>query len=146
MPWLLHNSLNLPDFLQRFLSHPWEAVLATRGRSGHPHQTVMWYGLGPDHLYMTSLEHRVKVKNIRRDPRASLLVFGPGCYASLAGRVSIVTDPDLAQSCFRSLVRRYGAGEEFLAKRFSPERVVLELRPEKRFSHGTKAWLSRENT
>ena len=53
-------------------------TLATNKRSGHPHLTTMLYSWDPEArvVRFSSTADRVKVKQLRRDPRAALHVPG----------------------------------------------------------------------
>ncbi|MGW1294300.1 TIGR03618 family F420-dependent PPOX class oxidoreductase [Streptomyces sp. NPDC002533] len=53
-------------------------TLATNKRSGHPHLTTMVYSWDPDArvVRFSTTADRVKVKHLRRDPRAALHVPG----------------------------------------------------------------------
>ena len=132
----------IPKYLNSFLAQPWEVILSTVGRKGIPQQTVMWYRREGHQITMTCLEKRVKVGNLRADPRASVLVVGPGCYASFQGEVSIDDDLELAQSNLEALVRRYVSGdvENMVARMTDPTRVTLHFKPHRCFSHRVRAW------
>src|SRR5579859_4466940 len=57
------------------------AVLATVNPDGSPHTSVMWVGRDGDDLLFSTLEGRVKHRNMLRDPRVSVTVIdscGPG--------------------------------------------------------------------
>ncbi|HEY3209011.1 MAG TPA: PPOX class F420-dependent oxidoreductase [Actinomycetota bacterium] len=81
-----------------FIQQNHRAVLATRRRDGSPHLTLVTCGLdGVGRAIISSTEDRVKVKNLRRDPRASLCVmpdrfFGGG--VQVYGSATIVSLPD----------------------------------------------------
>jgi PPOX class probable F420-dependent enzyme len=53
-------------------------TLATNKRSGHPHLTTMVYSWEPESrsVRFSSTADRIKVKHLRRDPRAALHVSG----------------------------------------------------------------------
>jgi PPOX class probable F420-dependent enzyme len=72
------------------------AVLATVNPDGSPHTSVMWVGRDGDDLLFSTIEGRVKHRNMLRDPRVSVTVIDsadPENYAGLSGRVSITPDP-----------------------------------------------------
>ena len=75
-----------------FLQENHRAVLASRRPDGNLHLTLVTCGLdGEGRAIISSTEDRVKVKNLRRDPRASLCVmrdrfFGGACRFTVRRR------------------------------------------------------------
>lgn len=71
------------------------AVLATLNPDGSPHTSAMWVGRdGPDVIFST-VEGRVKHRNMRRDPRVSVTVLDaadPENYVELRGQVTMSPD------------------------------------------------------
>ncbi len=49
-------------------------VLATVNPDGSPQATPIWYYYDGEHFNVTCYNHRVKARNIRRDPRVTLVV------------------------------------------------------------------------
>jgi PPOX class probable F420-dependent enzyme len=81
----------------RLLDGPNYAVLATINRDGSPHSSAMWVGREGDDLVFSTLEGRVKHRNMLRDPRVSVSVLdspNPENYVELRGRVTMTPDPD----------------------------------------------------
>ena len=82
---------------RRLLDGPNYAVLATINRDGSPHSSAMWVGRDGDDLVFSTLEGRVKHRNMLRDPRVSVSVLDsadPENYVELRGRVTMIPDPD----------------------------------------------------
>ena len=72
------------------------AVLATINPDGSPHTTVMWVARDGDDLLFSTVEGRVKHRNMLRDPRVSVTVWDsadPEISVDLRGRVSMTPDP-----------------------------------------------------
>lgn len=75
-------------------------VLASNGREGFPHQVAMWYLPEPGQILMWSYGKAQKAVNLRRDPRASLLVesgstdYGRLRGARIEGGVHLIEDLD----------------------------------------------------
>jgi PPOX class probable F420-dependent enzyme len=75
-------------------------ILVTKGPEGLPHPVPMNYGLDEEgRILITSFRKSQKVRNLERDPRATLLVESGDAYADLKSvmvyaDVEIVTDPD----------------------------------------------------
>ena len=71
------------------------AVLATINPDGSPQTSVMWIGRDGDDPLFSTVEGRVKHRNMQRDPRVSVTVIDsadPENYVELRGRVSMTLD------------------------------------------------------
>jgi PPOX class probable F420-dependent enzyme len=103
----------VPDDLAGVLAKPGTATLATLRRSGIPQLSVVTYAWYPDEdgralVRVSTTDGRAKVANLRRDPRASLLVERGWAYAAVEGRVElspVSTDPH--DETVEELVRLY---------------------------------------
>jgi PPOX class probable F420-dependent enzyme len=107
------------------------AVLATINPDGSPQTSVMWVGRdGNDPLFST-VEGRVKHRNMRRDPRVSVTVIDssdPERYAELRGRVSMT--PDVGRRLDTQLSWKYD-GHDPGEDRPGAVRVVVRMVVEK---------------
>jgi nitroimidazol reductase NimA-like FMN-containing flavoprotein (pyridoxamine 5'-phosphate oxidase superfamily) len=89
-----------PDEVRAYLSAQRRIILVTNGANGLPHPVPMNYGLDEEgRLLITSFRKSQKVKNLERDPRATLLVESGETYADLKSVIAycdaeIVTDPE----------------------------------------------------
>ena len=73
------------------------AVLATVNPDGSPQTSVIWVGRDENDLLFSTVEGRVKHRNMLRDPRVSVSVIDsadPENYVELRGRVSMTPDVD----------------------------------------------------
>ncbi len=71
------------------------AVLATVNPDGSPQTSVVWVGRDGADLLFSTVEGRVKHRNMLRDPRVSVTVIDsadPENYVELRGRVSMTPD------------------------------------------------------
>jgi PPOX class probable F420-dependent enzyme len=105
------------------------AVLASHGRSG-PHQAVLWVLREDDRLLFSSVEGRVTVRNLRRDPRASVIVYDiadPEEYVAARGRIEILPDP--LRELSNRMSHKY-TGRDHVESDESAVRVLLRLHPE----------------
>jgi PPOX class probable F420-dependent enzyme len=71
------------------------AVLATVNPDGSPQTSVVWVGRDGGDLLFSTVEGRVKHRNMLRDPRVSVTVLDsadPENYVELRGRVSMTPD------------------------------------------------------
>ena len=75
-------------------------ILITNGPDGLPHPVPMNYGLDEEgRIIITSFRKSQKVRNLERDPRASLLVESGETYAELKSVIAyadaeIISDPE----------------------------------------------------
>ncbi len=127
---------------EAFLEEQRTVVVATNGKGGFPHLMPLWYvlrdsGDGP-RLWGWTFAKSQKVRNLERDPRATLLVEAGEDYAELRGlmlrtEVLLHRDPDVIEGIGMDLVARYtGAGPELEGARDAfraqvPKRVGLEF-------------------
>ncbi len=68
-----------------FLAAPRTVVLASIGPDGLPHLSSLWYVTHEQQLAMWTYARSQKVLNLRRDPRATLLVETGQTYDTLRG-------------------------------------------------------------
>jgi len=75
------------------------AVVSTIGPKGEPQATPTWFMFDGDRLRFSLVDGRQRLINLRRDPRASVVVIDPArptFYVQLRGRVTLVDDPEAA--------------------------------------------------
>ena len=85
----------LSDAVLRLVDGRNYAVLATVNPDGSPQTSVIWVGHDGDDLLFSTVEGRVKHRNMLRDPRVSVSVIDsadPENYVELRGRVSMTPD------------------------------------------------------
>jgi PPOX class probable F420-dependent enzyme len=73
------------------------AVLATLNADGSPQTSVLWIARDGDDLLFSTVEGRVKHRNLVRDPRVSVTVIDsadPENYVELRGVASVTPDID----------------------------------------------------
>ncbi len=74
--------------LDEYLTTSHTLIIVSNGRNGFPHPMPMWfYADGDRNCYCTTFAKSQKVKNWKRDPRASLLIESGEEYAELKGLV-----------------------------------------------------------
>ncbi len=88
-------AIPLSEATLRLLDEKNYAVLATVNPDGSPQTSVIWVGRDGSDLLMSTVEGRVKHRNMARDPRVSVTVIDsadPENYVELRGRVSMTPD------------------------------------------------------
>lgn len=125
-----------------FLEQEKVAIASSFGPRGWPHSMPLWYVVRDGNVWAWTFRKSQKVKNLQRDPRATVLVeAGDDQYSELRAvmfetEAVIHDDLDLATRFAEDLTRRYApAGEEPSEEALetfrsqAPKRVVIEFRP-----------------
>ena len=84
-------------------------MLATVNPDGSPQTSAMWVGRKGSDLLFSTVEGRVKHRNMLRDPRVSVTAIDsadPENYVELRGRVSSIT-PDFGRRVDTGLSWKY---------------------------------------
>jgi PPOX class probable F420-dependent enzyme len=108
------------------------AVLATLNPDGSPQTSVIWIGHDEDGVLFTTVEGRVKHRNMVRDPRVSITVIDsadPEYYVELRGRVESIT-PDAGRQMDTQLSWKYD-GRDPAPDRPGAVRVVVRIAVDK---------------
>jgi PPOX class probable F420-dependent enzyme len=103
------------------------AVLATVNADGSPQTSVLWVGRDGGDLLFSTVEGRVKHRNMVRDPRVSVTVIDsldPENYVELRGRVSMT--PDVGRRVDSQLSWKYD-GKDPAEDRPGAVRVVVRV-------------------
>jgi hypothetical protein len=74
-----------PEELDTFLRHERTCRVGTVGHDGAAHVSPLWFVWDGNALWLTSLVHSQRWKNIEGDPRISVLVDAGHDYAELRG-------------------------------------------------------------
>lgn len=111
----------------RLLDGPNYAVLATLNPDGSPQTSAMWVGRDGSDLLFSTVEGRVKHRNMQRDPRVSVTVLDaadPENYVELRGRVTMA--PDIGRAVDTALSWKYD-GKDPDEDRPGAVRVVVRM-------------------
>ena len=127
-----------PAEVRSFLSEGTRtAKLATSGPDGQPHVMPVWFILDEDELVFTTWGDSVKGRNLRRDPRAAVVVdeeVAPYAFVHVRGRVTLSDDLEELLRLGTAIGGRYmGAdrAEEFGRRNAVPGELLVRLRPER---------------
>ncbi|WP_280311979.1 PPOX class F420-dependent oxidoreductase [Nocardia abscessus] len=123
----------LDDTVRTLIDGPHAAVLATANADGRPQSSVILVAYDGDTQLFSTIEGRLKTRNMVRDPRVSLLVLSrtDGRYVEVRGRVEITDDPD--KTLLTAMYAKYMGGAtpppepeaHRLIVRILPERVYV---------------------
>jgi PPOX class probable F420-dependent enzyme len=123
----------LDDKLKELFQGPNFGTIATLLDSGAPLSHPMWVDADDTHVILNTELHRVKFKNIERDPRVSVLVLDAGNpyrYGEVRGRVVEVVRGQRARDHIDELSMKY-QGELYDPAAITSERVILKISPER---------------
>ncbi len=120
-----------PDQI-RLLNPPYFATVATVMPDGGPEATVVWIESDADHVYFNTAIHRLKAKNLQRDPRVAVVVFDPADPnkgVSVRGRAELILEGSNENADKLSMAydgvpfRELGPGEVRVIVKITPERI-----------------------
>ncbi len=128
----------LEPLLVELAGGPNFATLTTLLPNGMPHSSVMWFDVDETHVIINTETHRLKYRNVQRDPRVSLVVWdhtNPYRYVEVRGRVVATEAGDRARAHIDVMSRRYTGGP--YAAPITSERVMLFIAPERQRLQGS---------
>jgi PPOX class probable F420-dependent enzyme len=90
-------------------------VVSSLGPRGWPHSMPMWFTLRDDEIWVWTYAKSQKVRNLERDPRATLLVEAGAEYVELRGvqieaEAELIRDTDRVFDFAKQLTVRYAEG------------------------------------
>jgi PPOX class probable F420-dependent enzyme len=125
-----------------FLDEERTVICATVGRDGFAHLMPLWYVMRDDDVWSWTFAKSQKVRNLERDPRATVQVEAGEAYPELRGvmlkcDVTIHRETDRVAEFGIELFTRYrpeGAGElddsvRDMVLAQAPKRVALQFHP-----------------
>ena len=130
--------MNIAD-AQEFLRHNHHGVLVARKRDGSLQMTLVSPVIGDDgRVTITARESTYKVKNIRRNPDVSLLVFGEkfngSNYIQVEGKAEVIAQPqavDIVLDWNRQIRGEPASWDEIRKKTLAEGRIAIRVTIEK---------------
>ena len=126
-----------PDNALVFIADHSRSVLATQRSDGRPQMSPVNAGVVDGVICISSRAPLAKVRNIRRDPRVSLLSFTDEFYGSWVqtdGTATIVDQPealDLLVAVYRAISGEHPDWDDYRSAMIRDERVVIRIEPER---------------
>ncbi|MBV9578746.1 MAG: PPOX class F420-dependent oxidoreductase [Chloroflexi bacterium] len=102
---------DLADNVRAFLEETRFAVIGTTNRDGSPHQTALWYALRGDKILMNTRSDSKKVRNLKRDARASVCVVDVGQARHVTVEGTVALDDAHVVEDLTALATRYAGAE-----------------------------------
>ena len=124
--------------LDAFVQEERTLICATIGLDGAPHVMPLWYLVRDGDIWAWTYAASQKVRNLERDPRATLAIEAGEHYDELRGvmlstEAEIERDPDFVAALGLALYERYIQGDELpadvrasIAKQ-APKRVAIRF-------------------
>ena len=127
--------------IHAFLAQSLIIIVNTIGRDGVPHPMPMWYAVEDDGaIVMSTYTKSQKIRNLRRDPRVSLLVEDGTAYSELRGILmygvaELVQDVELVTDMIMAVSSRQGGAElgdlRPQLRQSAEKRTGIRIRPDK---------------
>ena len=129
-----------PERLAEITEPPVLGILTTVNPDGSPQATPIWYYYDGEHFNVTCYDHRVKARNIKRDPRVTLVVVDTANYGDplIVSGAAVLVEEGAAEATERVAIRYEGekAGRESAARlNARGQRVIIRIMPQ-RIRHG----------
>jgi PPOX class probable F420-dependent enzyme len=122
------------DKAREYLRSNHHAVLATLRRDGTPQMSPVGCTVdGDGRVVVSSRETAIKVKNVRREPRAWLCVFPDsfyGGFVQVEGSVEVVSLPEAMEGLvdyYRSIAGEHPDWDDYRAAMEREQRVLIRL-------------------
>lgn len=129
-------SVALPDQLKKTLDGTVFITVATIQPDGSPQVSPVWVGRDGDDLLFSTLAGNRKERNLRRDPRVTVVVQpfdSPYTYAEVRGTASVTTEG--GRELIDELTRKYTGKATYTELNGGVpeegERVVVRITPRK---------------
>ena len=122
------------DKARDYLRTNHHAVLATMRRDGTPQMSPVGVGVDSEgRVVISSRETAIKVKNVRRDPRAWVCVFPDsfyGGFVQVEGSVTVVSLPEAMEGLvdyYRCVAGEHRDWDDYRAAMEKEQRVLMRL-------------------
>jgi PPOX class probable F420-dependent enzyme len=125
-------AVQLNEDQQRILAEKNFAHVATLNKDGSPQVSPVWVEFDGTHVIINSEDKRLKVRNLKRDPRISLSVqdgANPYHYIEIRGRVAEITAAGEFEGIDR-FAKKYMGVDKYPANKPGDVRVVIKIVPE----------------
>ena len=126
--------MDVADALE-FVRNNHRIVLATLRKDGAPQLTPVTAGIDSNQIVISSRETAMKVKNLRRDPRAWLCLLNDGFFGDFMqaeGPVEIVELPEAMDGLveyYRGISGEHPDWDDYRAAMVRDQRVLIRVTP-----------------
>jgi PPOX class probable F420-dependent enzyme len=122
----------LPDDVTRLSKGPNLAAVCTLMPDGTPQNLFTWIDSDGEHLLVNTEPQRQRARNVRRDPRVTVLIEGdnPWDWVEVRGRVVETVDGQEARDHIDELSNRY-VGTDYQNPIGPQGRIILKIAPDR---------------
>lgn len=123
----------LTDKAVQYASDKAIATVTTLFPDGSPQSSLVWIDTDGEHLLVNTERDRQKTRNVKRDPRVSVVLPNPENpyeMVEVRGRVAEIAEDDAAAAHIHQLTQKYMGIPEYPFEVGSP-RVLLKITPDK---------------
>jgi len=123
----------LTDDQKSLLTAPSFAHIATINADGSPQVSPVWVDVDGDRVLVNSEEKRLKIRNIKRDPRVALSVQDPQNayrYVEIRGKVTGIRKEGAFEHIDK-MAQKYMGRESYPYNKPDDKRVILTIEPER---------------
>ncbi len=125
-------AVQLTDAQKKFLTDKNFAHIATINKDGSPQVSPVWVDFDGTHIVVNSEKKRLKVRNLKRDPRVSLSIADAAnaySYIEIRGRVVEITDKGGFEGIDK-MAKKYMDQDKYPWNKPEDVRVVIKIVPE----------------
>ncbi len=123
-------ALPIPESHLDLFAQPIHAVLTTLMPDGQPQSSIVWTDYDGEYVLVNTTLERQKGRNLRANPRVTLLVIDPANgsrWIEVRGRVAEITQEG-AEAHADKLTQRYTGKAHFYGDIYPPEQRAKETR------------------
>ncbi len=131
--------MDFPQNISEFLHEPNYMVFGTNGGGGHPQMTIVWFEFKDGIFRISTVADRVKYKNVKRDPKVTILIYdrgNPYRYVQIRGDVTDVTREGGHDFIDHLSVRYTGNAKYKADPERKEDRVIISIEPKRLYSVG----------
>ena len=113
-------------------------VVSTIREDGSPHSTPVWIDFDGENVLVNSARGRAKVRNVERDPRATVTVLPAADqqagYVMVSGPAEVVDEGALEH--INAMAKKYLGEDKYPYLGPGEQRVIIKIHPERVDSFG----------
>lgn len=121
------------------------AAMTTLMPDGTPQTQIVWVAVDGDELIVNSEVARQKIRNARRDPRVTLMIWqhdNPLLYVEVRGHVREEVLGAEARRHIDEICVKY-TGQRYPQAHIESERITLRIQPDRQLVRGREMWRGR---
>jgi PPOX class probable F420-dependent enzyme len=127
----------LTEAEREFLENPFVGVVTTLAPDGSPQSTVVWVDVDDEGISINTAHGRVKPRNLKHDPRLSLVVVDPDDayrWFKVMGTGTLVDEG--ADEQIDRLSMKYTGRDVYASRQPGEQRVTVRITPTRTLSRG----------